>query len=322
MDGGRPSAKRRAKLPARRVNLHASILRYLAEISRLGSIRRASATLNVASSAINRQVLRLEREFGVRVFDRLPSGMRLTPAGELLLQHVRATLQGFDHLLAEVDGLQGIHSGHVRIAAVDSLLVDLIPRALEEVSRRYPVVTFSALAAAPASVLAGVASGDAEIGLTFVVPTTLTLQLVASAPAPLGCVMSPTHPLAKRTSLRFADLDPHHVTLQNDSLPLAVDSKDEFAAFRARAMARFTSNSVEFQRGILRSGLAVACLTRLGFRREIAAGDLVWVPLASPQLRALEIGLFVPQRRTLSPAAGLVVTTLTRHLQRLAEDGA
>lgn len=298
----------------RRVNLHAAALRYLAEISRLGSIRRASASLNVAPSAINRQVLRLERELGVRVFDRLPSGMRLTPAGELLMQHVRATLLNFDRLLAEMDGLQGIKSGHVTLAAVDSLLVGLVPRAIEDVARRYPVVTFSALAAAPAAVLAAVAEGEAEIGLTFVVPTGLPLELVASAPAPLGCLMAPGHPLAGRAAINFADLEPYPVTFQADLLPAPTGAQDEFAAFRARAQARFTSNSIEFQRSILHSGLAVACLTRLGFLRELAAGELAWVPLASPPLRALEIGLFIPQRRTLSPAAGLVVATLARKL--------
>jgi DNA-binding transcriptional LysR family regulator len=303
----------------RRVNLHAAVLRYLSEISRLGSIRRASASLNVASSAINRQVLRLERELGVRVFDRLPSGMRLTPAGDMLMQHVRGTLQNFDHLLAEMDGLQGIRSGHVTLAAVDSLLVAFVPRALEDVSRRYPVVTFTALAASPAAVLAGVAAGETEIGLTFVVSTSLKLQLVASAPAPLGCVMAPDHPLARRESLSFAELEPYHVSFQSDSLPAATGAQDEFAAFRSRALGRFTSNSIEFQRSIIRSGLAVACLTRLGFQRELASGELVWVPLASPQMRQLEIGLFIPQRRTISPAAALVVSTLTHQLQQLAE---
>ena len=320
MPAAAPPRNPRAAPARRRINLHAAILRYLVEIARLGSIRRASARLNVASSAINRQVLRLERELGVRIFDRLPSGMRLTPAGELLLQHVRGTLQNFDKLLAEMDGLQGIRSGHVTLAALDSLLVGLVPRALEEVSRRYPVVTFSALAAPPSAVLTAVAAGEVEIGLTFVTPTNLPLQLVASAPAPLGCVMAPDHPLAARKSLTFADLASHSVTFQSDTLPAATDAQGEFAAFRNRASARFTSNSIEFQRGILRSGLAVACLTRLGFQRELAAGALVWVPLASPQLRQLQIGLFIPQRRTLSPAATLVVATLTRQMQQLAEE--
>jgi DNA-binding transcriptional LysR family regulator len=309
---------RRATKP-RRVNLHASILRYLTEIARLGSIRRASTTLNVASSAINRQVLRLERELGVRVFDRLPTGMRLTPAGELLLRHVRGTLRNFDQLLAEVDGLQGIHSGHVRLAAVDSLLVGLVPRALEEVARRYAVVTYTALAAPPAAVLNAVASGECDIGLSFVVPTGLSLQLVASAPAPLGVVMAPDHPLARRRSLTLADLGPFPIAFQTDPLPAGIGAQDGFAAFRERAMARFTSNSIEFQRGILRTGLAVACLTRLGFPGELASGELVWVPLASSELSALEIGVFIPPRRTLTPAASLVVTTLTRQLRQLAD---
>jgi DNA-binding transcriptional LysR family regulator len=313
-------SKTRAVPRLRRINLHAAILRYLVEISRLGSIRRASARLNVASSAINRQLLRLERELGTRIFDRLPSGMRLTPAGELLLQHVRGTLQNFDKLLAEMDGLRGIRSGHVTLAALDSLLVAFIPRALEEVSRRYPVVTFAALAAAPAAVLTSVAAGEVEIGLTFVTPTNLPLQLVASAPAPLGWVMAPDHPLATRKSLTFGDLESYPVTVQSDSLPAAIDTQGEFAGFRNRATARFTSNSIEFQRGILRSGLAVACLTRLGFLRELAAGTLVWVPLASAPLQQLQIGMFIPQRRTLSPAATLVVAALTRQLQQLAEE--
>jgi DNA-binding transcriptional LysR family regulator len=307
----------RAVSPSRRINLHAAVLRYLVEIARLGSIRRASARLNVASSAINRQVLRLERDFGTRIFDRLPSGMRLTPAGELLLQHVRGTLQNFDKLLAEMDGLQGIRSGHVTLAALDSLLISIVPRALEDVSRRYPVVTFTALAAAPAAVLTAVAAGEAEIGLTFVMPTTLPLQLVASAPAPLGCVMAADHPLANRKVLRFAELEPYPVSFQSDSLPAAIDAQGEFAAFRSRATARFTSNSIEFQRGILRSGLAVACLTRLGFQRELVSGGLAWVPLILPTLQQLQIGLFIPQRRTLSPATNLVVATLTNQLQQL-----
>jgi DNA-binding transcriptional LysR family regulator len=308
-------------MASRGVNLHAAALRYLSEISRLGSIRRASAALNVAPSAINRQVLRLEGELNVRLFDRLPSGMRLTPAGELLMQHVRATLQGFDRVLAEVEGLQGIRSGHVGIAAVDSLLVDLVPRALEDVSRRYPVITFAVQAAAPMAVLRRVADGDSEIGLTFVVPTALPLQLVASAPAPLGCVMAPHHPLAGRKSLTLADLEPYHVSFQSDPLPAAIGAQDEFAAFRNRALARFTSNSIEFQRTIIRDGLAVACLTRLGFLRELAAGALVWLPLASPQLQQLQIGLLIAQRRTLSPAASLVVATLTQMLRDLEQTG-
>src|SRR5258708_39641129 len=90
--GTRPRTRPGANTAAtsrRRVNLHASILRYLTEIARAGSIRRAAATLNVASSAVNRQGLRLQPELGVRGFDRLPTGMPPTPPGAPLLPPLR-----------------------------------------------------------------------------------------------------------------------------------------------------------------------------------------------------------------------------------------
>ena len=57
--------------------MHASVLKYFVEVARCGSVRKASETLHVAASAVNRQILKLEEELGVALFDRLPNGMRL-----------------------------------------------------------------------------------------------------------------------------------------------------------------------------------------------------------------------------------------------------
>ncbi|TWB13433.1 regulatory helix-turn-helix LysR family protein [Rhizobium sp. ERR 1071] len=58
---------------------------YLDEIANHGSIRKAAERLNVSASAINKQLISAEEEFGVALFERLPRGMRLTSAGELLV---------------------------------------------------------------------------------------------------------------------------------------------------------------------------------------------------------------------------------------------
>ncbi len=72
--------------------MHAAALRYLEEVARAGSIRQAAERLNVAASAINRQILKTVDEFGVQLFERLPRGLRLTPAGGLPVRHARPTL--------------------------------------------------------------------------------------------------------------------------------------------------------------------------------------------------------------------------------------
>jgi DNA-binding transcriptional LysR family regulator len=293
------------------------VLRYLTEIARHGSIRRASQALNIAASAINRQVLRVEQDLGVKLFDRLPDGMRLTPAGEMLLRHVRDTLYNYDRLLADIDSLSGIRSGHVRIVALDSLLVDLLPRVLKSISERYDAISFSVLSASPGAVFHEIAAGRADLGLTFVAPTSNALQLVTSAPAPLGAVMSASHPLAGRKSLSFSDFGNYPVLLQNESLPSTSPLEDEFGAFRGAVRPRLVSNSIEMLRHVVCAGLGIAFFTRLGFLREIAAGDLVWIPIAARPSELLQIGLYIPSQRTLSPAAGMVVNELIRSVEEL-----
>lgn len=61
--------------------MHSAALRYFAVVARSGSIRRASEELNVAASAVSRQVQKIEYELGLPLFERMPDGLRLTEAG-------------------------------------------------------------------------------------------------------------------------------------------------------------------------------------------------------------------------------------------------
>jgi len=307
----------RESVAARQPAMHAAVLRYIREVARRGSIRKAADVLHVASSAINRQILKLEADLGVRLFDRMPDGMRLTPAGEVLLRHVRDTLSNYDRLLAEIDELRGLRSGHVRIASLDSLLVDFLPRALGEFSARYPAITFSVQAVAPMAVSEAIIAAEADIGLTFVAPTSPAVGLMTSVPMPIGAVMAPMHPLAKRKVLDFADVAGHPVLLQQETLPQVQFIDDDYAAFRGSAQPRFVSNSIEMLRQVIRAGLGVAFFTRLGFLREIDSGELVWIPLGSPRLERLRLGLFTPVQRTLSPATIAVAKELAARLAEL-----
>ena len=68
---------------------HLQTLRLIEDVARVGSIRKAAEDLNITSSALNRRIQRFEEEFGSQIFERLPRGVRLNPAGELLMQHIR-----------------------------------------------------------------------------------------------------------------------------------------------------------------------------------------------------------------------------------------
>jgi DNA-binding transcriptional ArsR family regulator len=71
-------------------------LRYLVQVARAGSLSRASTGLNVAQSALSRQLMKLEDELGVALLVRHGRGVRLTRAGTTLLEHAHAVLLQID----------------------------------------------------------------------------------------------------------------------------------------------------------------------------------------------------------------------------------
>ena len=117
--------------------LHSRLLRYLDEVARLGSIRKAASRLNVASSAINRQILALESEIGTPIFERMPRRLRLTATGEVLIAHVRDTLKSHQRVAAQIEAFKGLTRGEVTIATMNGLAAGPLPRFLTGVLDRH-----------------------------------------------------------------------------------------------------------------------------------------------------------------------------------------
>jgi len=298
--------------------LHAAALHYFREVARARSIRRGAAALNVSASAVNRQMLNLEADLGAPLFDRLPRGLRLTPAGELLLRHVDHTLLDFDRLRAAIDDLRGARTGHVTIAAVDSLLVDFLPRAIDRFRADFPAVTYAVTAAAPPDILSMVAAGDADLGFTFVGQTPHSVRWLAEIAAPIGVVMRAAHPLAARRAVGFAELAHYPLLTQSGPLPKGADPDGALAAFKDSVTPKLQSNAIQLIKLALTLDMGVSLFTRLGFLSEIERGELVWRPLDSPAINALRLGLAAPAQRDLAASARQLAQRLEQDLRRLA----
>lgn len=302
--------------------MHAHVLRYLEEVVRRGSIRKAAEALHVASSAVNRQILKLEASLGAPLFERRAGGVRLTPAGEILTRHARETLYGFARACASIDDLKGLKTGHVKIVALDSLMVDFLPAALEEFHRLYPGVSFTVMAAGPSDVGEEVVSGEADIGLSFVLGNMDHLTVIARIPTAMHAIVASGHPLARRRVVRLVDCVRYPLALVHDTLPLTPLLEGEFVRAGAEPAALLRSNSMELLRQAVKSGMCVAFFTRLGFAHEIEKREVVAVPLAETRLSGIPLAVIVPARRRLSVAATAVADHLGRRLQLLAKPGA
>jgi len=96
-------------------------LRYFVKIAELENFHRASEQLCIAQPALTRQIMQLESELGVQLFERLPRGVRLTPAGQTFRDGAKRVLADVDQLVQNARGEGADPFGHLRVAFEDSV---------------------------------------------------------------------------------------------------------------------------------------------------------------------------------------------------------
>lgn len=280
--------------------MHSVVLKYFLEVARCGSIRKAAQNLFVASSAVNRQILRLEDELGTELFDRVPSGIRINAAGARLQQHIRGTLHDFHLMRTELDALKGERKGHVSVAAMDSLLIEFLPAAVEDFSETYPAVRYTITSSMPSDVPEKIKSGDCDIGICYLSNLPSGLKVVAKAAFPPGVVMAPSHALAKKSEITFEDCRKHSFVQISRLSPIHSLVVPAFTQFWDELEPSIICNSTPMVKRLLIGGKGISFFSKIGFMDELSRGEVVWRPLANTRINKIEVGILTPVHRALS----------------------
>jgi DNA-binding transcriptional LysR family regulator len=196
--------------------VHDASLRYFLEVVRVGSIAEASDRLNVAASAISRQVAKLEAELGTPLFERRPRGMVPSAAGELLAQHARRTVLGAEQVITEIRRLKGLERGLVRMGCTEGFATDFLPGAIGNFRNTYPGIAFEMHVSTPRVITRMVREGDVDIGLSFGFVPDPSVHVEFSGSAPLMALMAPDHPLANMQFVTLADIAAFPVGLPSE----------------------------------------------------------------------------------------------------------
>ncbi|MDE1567530.1 LysR family transcriptional regulator [Aquabacter sp. P-9] len=190
-------------------------LRYFLEVVQVGSIAEASARLNVAASAISRQIAKLEADLGTQLFERRSRRLVLNAAGELLAQHARRTRLGEEQVVAEIRRLKGLERGLVRVGCTEGFGTDFVPRTIGMFRGTYPGISFEMHVAAPRETTRMVSEGIVDVGLSFGFVPDAGIRVELAGSAPLVALMAPDHPLAGRTSVTLAEVADYPVGLSD-----------------------------------------------------------------------------------------------------------
>src|SRR3954469_12288553 len=118
-------------------------LRVLREVAASGSFSAAAEVLAFTQPAVSRQIATLEAEAGAELVERGARGIRLTAAGELLVEHAEVILDRLAMAEHELEALAGLRGGRLRVGAFPSANATLIPLALAAFDEAYPEVGLS-----------------------------------------------------------------------------------------------------------------------------------------------------------------------------------
>src|SRR5258708_19108730 len=166
-------------------HLQETSLRYFLEVVRCGSISEASTRLNVAGSAISRQIENLDQALGTPLFERRARGMIASAAGEMLAAYAFRMALEADRLVQDVDALQGLRRGQVRVATSEGFAIEFLPQAIADFREKYPGIVFQLSVNAPAEVTRRVREGDVDIGVTFSRTPHSEIKVEHRQPAPV-----------------------------------------------------------------------------------------------------------------------------------------
>jgi DNA-binding transcriptional LysR family regulator len=295
---------------------YAQLLEYIDQVARAGSIRRAAANLAITSSALNRQILDLEKEIGAVLFERLPHGVRLTTAGEILVAHARRTLSDLDHTKSILDDLRGLRQGSVRIAAIQALASTVLPRVIAAVLADHPRMEFKVDILDRDEVVRSVTNYIVDIGIVFNPKRDSMFQHLMEVEQALFVTVAKGHPLAQRSGVRLHECVEYPLALASQSLG-ARTVFDEFLHEipTLRINPAIETNSFELMREFVRISNGVCFQISMGVDRRLSADELISIPVIDhgPQRRKLVVGIVAG--RTLPVAAAMFCERLVEALK-------
>ncbi|MGD9566902.1 MAG: LysR family transcriptional regulator [Sedimentibacter sp.] len=175
-----------------------NIQKYMAFIKTVeyGSFTKAAEVLNYSQSGISRMINDLEKEWGISLLERNRTGVRLTSDGMTLLPYAKGVCNEFQKLQMQVDELNGLQSGLIRIGTFSSVATHWLPNIIKEFQKDYPNIDYELLLGDYTEIESWISEGRVDCGFLRL-PTLPELETIKLEQDKLMVVLPENHPLAE-----------------------------------------------------------------------------------------------------------------------------
>jgi DNA-binding transcriptional LysR family regulator len=285
-------------------------LRYVVTIAEEGRFTRAAARLHVAQPSVSSAVAALEHELGTPLFHRDRAEITLTGAGEVFLPWARQVLADCEAGAAAVRDLLGLHRGRLVLGATPSLTTNLLPAVLARFHGDHPGIELVLHEAGSQDLVERLEQGEMDVAVVILPVNRPPVESSPLLEEELVLAVSPSHPLARRRSIRVSELEHVPLVMFKDGYDLRE------ATLQACRQAGFSP--VMAMQGLEMDGalaIAAAGVAAAVVPESVVApsGPLHAVRFRGASLRRT-VGLATRRDRPFTPAGRAFVAALHEHL--------
>ena len=249
-------------------------LEIIRAIADTGSFTAAGEKLHVSQSATSRQILLLEEELGEPVFHRIGRRIRITPAGESLLQLSHRVFQDLQETVSTISEKRDSLSGTIRLVGGMTVCLYVFPTLLAEVRRVHPHLDLKVTVGSAERSIAMLRSGAGDLGMITLPVEATDLVSVPVLQEELLLITYPAHPLAKKKSISPADLDKQDFVLFETGSITRRLVEQFFAREGVNPDVIMETENVEIIKAMVRSGLGISIIPSQAAASDVKAGQL------------------------------------------------
>jgi len=286
--------------------VHLRQLEIISAIAETGSFTAAGRKLHVSQSAISRQVLLLEDELGEEIFHRIGRRVRITPAGDALLQLSHRISQDVHDTLAEIGERHQSPRGTLRLVGGMTVCLYVFPVLLAELRRLHPKIEVRVTGGSADKCVAELRAGLADLGMLTLPIASPDLTSVPLLQEELLIVAEPRHPLASVRRPTAADLarQPFILFERGSNTRRVIDAFFLQAQIEPRIVME--TENVEIIKAMVRAGLGIGIVPYQAVAADIAAHQLFHSRVAGAEL-IRETGWIYPKMSRLPRAVSEVM---------------
>lgn len=254
-------------------------LRYFHEIVRLGSFTRAAEALHIAQPAISVAIRKLEAELELQLFQRHDRKISLTAEGERLELHAQRILQAVEDARLEMQELQGLSKGEVRVGIPGMMGSYYFPPILMAFRHRYPHLSLQVIEGGTWQLQQMLE--NAELDLAVIVGDFLPTELEAKVilREEMRVVVGREHPLAQQESVSIKSFFQEELVLfRNGYFHRKVVDRLAVEA-GIQPLIGFETNLIQLIKSIIKQGFGISTLLAMAVEQD---PDLVHLPFAEP----------------------------------------